>query len=130
MFANSGMCGVIFSRNWLERANKSASGVSGGVSHEELRDRLDAFDGCFLYSERHMQTLDMCIDELVQEEAEFFSTLNDDQKNQARRVLREVYKRAEQTAINPMAIYESGKVLDKFSDPHACVAKPYRSTAE
>lgn len=129
IFASSGRCGVVFSRNWLERAKKSESGEAGGVSVADLRDRLEAFDGCFVYSDQHIQTLDMYVDELLQDE-EFYISLSDEQKVQARRVLREVYKRAEQTAINPKAIYESGTVLAQFSDPYTCVAQPYSRTTE
>jgi hypothetical protein len=127
-FASKKLCGVLFSRNWLDRARKAGDGQEiDGVTSATLTNRLKAFDNCFEYTDEHMTILDSYIDSIIEEEQELFERMDDQSRGDIKRIFKSIYRRAEQTAINPKAIGEQSAAVDCFSDASRSPALPYKN---
>ena len=126
VLAEKGHCGVIYSRGWLEQARNAPNQTAGGVTLDDLEERMTAFDGCFAYTDQHMATLNEYIDGIIDAEPNVFADLEPEKLERIKQILKLIYRRSEQTAISPRAIEEQIEHIQLFADARRTTALPYR----
>jgi hypothetical protein len=128
IFANHGLCGVLFSQDWLRRAKESAAGVADGVKVEDLERRLFSFDDCFDRSGDYLNTLLGHIDIVTEEEQELFSQLGEKGRKILGEILLRIFNQSEQTAINPLPNFDVSVVSETLANPLTAKSLPYIGT--